>query len=454
LLIDPIIDQEVYGAIEMRISVFGTGYVGAVTAACLANDGHEVVAVDRIASKVNALNLGLAPIVEPGLDAMLSRNVANGRLHATMNAAEALAMTDMSIVCVGTPSRPNGELDLTHIIDVTEEIGSALANKNAFHSLVYRSTMLPGSMRDVVKPTLRGSLGSATHENIGLAYYPEFLRESTAIADYHAPGLMIAGADDERVAMQLQELTNALDCPKIMTDIETAETVKYVANSWHALKIGFANEIGNFCSGSGVDGHRVMDAICADRRLNISSAYMKPGMAYGGSCLPKDLRALRWRADAIGVHTPILDALHISNQAQIERAVELVMQQGQRKVSMLGLSFKPGTDDLRESPLVEVAERLYGKGCDLRIYDKAVRYAALNGTNLDYIRARIPHLAATMDDCLDTVVSHGDVLVIGHAVPEFRDQIARLGPDKKVVDFVRVNADARTNAKGYVGLCW
>lgn len=438
----------------MRISVFGTGYVGSVTAACLASDGHDVIAVDRVASKVAAINRGVAPIVEPGLDALLADVLAKGRLHATTNASEALATTDMSIVCVGTPSLPSGELDLSHIIDVTKEIGLALGHKDTFHGLVYRSTMLPGSMRTVVLPALLGVLSASRYEAIGLAYYPEFLRESSALADYRSPGLMIAGADDQRVAAQLQELTDRLDCPRIMTEIETAETVKYVANSWHALKIGFANEIGNFCLGAGVDGHTVMDAICADKRLNISSAYMKPGMAYGGSCLPKDLRALRWRASALGVRTPILDALHISNQGQIDRAVDLVVRQGLRKVSMLGLSFKPGTDDLRESPLVEVAERLYGKGFDLKIYDKAVQYSALNGSNLDYIQTRLPHLAATMDDSLDAVMNHGDVLVLGHSVAEFRERIAKVGPEKTVVDFVRFSPDARTNADGYVGLCW
>lgn len=438
----------------VRVSVFGIGYVGAVTAACICRDGFEVVAVDVNAGKVAIMAKGLSPIVEPQLPELLADAVSSGRLRATTDAADAIANTDLSIICVGTPSLPNGSLDLGYVQAVSEEIGAALANKTEFHSIVMRSTMLPGSMHSVVIPALERASGKRAGIDFGVAYYPEFLREVTAIADYRDPSVIILGTMDEITLGRLREINAGLTAPEMVVDIRTAEAIKYANNSWHAVKITFANEIGNISQAAGVDGHRVMQAVCADRRLNISTAYMTPGMAYGGSCLPKDLRALRYKARTMEVPTPLLDSVAASNSAQVGRAFDLIARSGKRKVGMLGLSFKAGTDDLRESPLVEIAERLHGKGYDLRIYDECVRYAALTGANLSYMGVHLPHLADLMVDSLEQIDEHADVLVIGNSDPRFKGFVHNAKPHQTIVDFVRVNSDVRTAGGNYVGLCW
>lgn len=439
----------------MRISVFGAGYVGAVTSACLCKSGHEVVAVDVSQEKVDSINSGKSPIVEAGVDELFVEALAAGRLSATTDAAAAIAATDMSIVCVGTPSRPNGSLNLEYILEVCGEIGPAIAAKSSFHSVVFRSTMLPGSMNNTVIPALESATGTVAGEGFGVAIYPEFLRESTAVMDYFYPEVTVLGRHDDITIERLR----AISCPatraEYVVDIPTAEMIKYTNNCWHATKIVFANEIGNIAKKAEVDGHLVMEVLCADKRLNVSSAYMKPGMAFGGSCLPKDLRALRYRATQLDVSTPMLDAVGSSNSLQIDRAFNTIMSKSKLgRVGLLGLSFKSGTDDLRESPLVEIAERLYGKGIDLRIYDDNVRYSALNGANLGFVNTRLPHLSKLMVDEIDEIYEHAEVIVIGNADPRFADVMDRCKPAQSVVDLVRIASDRPRSGGAYEGLCW
>lgn len=438
----------------MRISIFGAGYVGAVTSACLCKSGHDVVAVDISQAKVDSINAGKSPIVEEGVDELYAEAVAAGRLSATTDAAMAIATTDMSIVCVGTPSLPNGSLDLNYILEVCGEIGPAIAAKASFHSVVFRSTMLPGSMNGTVIPALERASGKVAGKGFGVALFPEFLRESTAVKDYFFPEVTVMGRHDDETIERLQ----AVNCPatraEYIVDIPTAEMIKYVNNCWHATKIVFANEVGNICKKVDVDGHLVMEVLCADKRLNVSSAYMKPGMAFGGSCLPKDLRALRYRAAQLDVATPMLEAVSRSNALQIDKAFNAIMDKARSgRVGLLGLSFKSGTDDLRESPLVEIAERLYGKGIDLRIYDKNVHYSNLNGANLGFVNSRLPHLSKLMVDDLDEIYDHADVIVVGNADPHFADVMQRCKPAQSVVDLVRINSERRTEG-AYEGLCW
>ncbi|MES2271334.1 MAG: UDP-glucose/GDP-mannose dehydrogenase family protein [Pseudomonadota bacterium] len=438
----------------MRVSVFGIGYVGAVTAACLCKSGHEVIAVDNNAAKVDLLNAGKAPIVEPGLPELISGAVARGALRATTNVADAIANTELSIVCVGTPSLPNGNLDLNYVVTVCEEIGAALAKKDMFHSVVMRSTMLPGSMAGTVIPSLSRSSGMEAGKDFGVAIYPEFLRESTAIADYLEPEVIVIGKMDDLTVERLRELNEGIVGEVRVVEVGTAEAIKYANNCWHATKIVFANEMGNICKAADVDGHEVMEVLCSDKRLNISPAYMKPGMAFGGSCLPKDLRALRYKAASMDVRVPMLEAVQQSNELQVDRAFDLIASRAtSRRIGMLGLSFKSETDDLRESPLVSVAEKLYGKGYDLKIFDANVSYSKLVGANLHFIRSHIPHLAELLVEDVEEVVSHGDTIVIGNGDQRFRALPGNIPTGKTVVDLVRIDRTLRTKSN-YEGLSW
>lgn len=438
----------------MEISIFGIGYVGAVTAACLARGGHSIVAVDPNPVKVALLNDGKAPIVEAGLPELLSEARNKGLLSATDDVAMAIASTELSIICVGTPSMPNGKLDLGYVRTVCEQVGAELAKKSGYHSVVIRSTMLPGSMAEVVIPTLEQSSGMKAGDGFGVAIYPEFLRESTAIQDYLTPSVIVLGKLDDLTIERLHELNSGIPGDVRVVSIGTAEAIKYANNCWHAAKIVFANEIGNICKAANIDGHEVMDVVCADKRLNISPAYMKPGMAFGGSCLPKDLRALRYKAISLDVAAPMLRAIQESNALQIDRAFDIITSRASsRKIGLLGLSFKSGTDDLRESPLVEVAERLFGKGFDLKIFDANVSYSRLTGANLSFIRQHIPHLEELLVEDVDEVVSHGDVIVIGNGDPAFRKFVNEADKSKSIVDLVRIGSELRTEGR-YEGLCW
>ena len=437
----------------MKICVLGLGYVGTVAAGCLASEGHEVIGVDPNRLKVDLINSGRAPIVEKEIGEIIAGESAVGRLRATSDVAAALRYADLAFICVGTPSQPNGALDLQYVTRVCEQVGAAFKNHPGAPVVVVRSTMLPGSMRNIVIPALEAHSGKRAGIDFGVCVNPEFLREGTAVHDYRNPPLTVIGEMNRASGDLLASLYAELQAPLIRTELETAEMVKYADNAWHALKVGFANEIGNLCKALDVDAHRVMEIFCQDHKLNLSATYLKPGFAFGGSCLPKDLRALLHVARSHDVPLPILGSVLPSNQLQIERAVQTVIDQGHQKVGVLGISFKAGTDDLRESPMVELAERLIGKGFDLRVYDRSVSLASIHGANRDYILNRIPHLSRLMVQDLEDVIAHAGTIVVGTGAPEFRDVAKRLRDGQTLVDLVRI-CDARSVSGVYEGICW
>jgi len=436
----------------MKISIMGLGYVGAVSAGCLSEEGHEVIGVDPQQAKVDLINAGKTPIIEKDIGEMIERNVAAGRLRATSDVFEAVRHTDLSLVCVGTPSLGNGHIDLKYVRRVCEQIGEALRDHPG-HTVVIRSTMLPGTMRDAVIPALEKSSGLKAGQDFGLCINPEFLREGTAVYDYFHPPKTVIGQVDQASGDVLAKLYGHLPCPLIRTDYETAEMVKYADNTWHALKVAFANEIGNICKALGLDSHKLMDIFCQDTKLNLSPYYLKPGFAFGGSCLPKDVRALSYKAKTMDVQVPIINAILPSNQVQIERGIQAVIDKGSKKVGILGFSFKAGTDDLRESPIVELAERLIGKGYDLRVYDANVKIASIHGANREYILNQIPHISKLMVDDIQDVLDHAGTIVIGKGSAEFREVPKLLGPGQSIVDLVRIS-DTRSVEGVYDGICW
>ena len=437
----------------MKICVLGLGYVGTVSAGCLAQEGHEVVGVDPESRKVDLINAGKAPIIEKDIGPIIERQVAARRLRATTDVSAAVGQADLALVCVGTPSRANGDIDLTFVRRVCEQIGAALRHNQGALAVVIRSTMLPGTMREVVIPALEAASGRRAGLEFGVCINPEFLREGTAVHDYFNPPKTVIGEVNRASGDLPASLYARIAAPLIRTDIETAEMVKYADNAWHALKVGFANEIGNLCKGLAVDSHRVMDIFCQDTKLNLSPYYLKPGFAFGGSCLPKDLRALLYKAKTLDVSVPILSAILPSNEQQLERGVQAVIGMGSKKVGILGFSFKAGTDDLRESPVVDLTERLIGKGYDLRIYDRNVSLARIHGANRDYILNHIPHISRLMVSSIDEVLDHARTIVIGNAAAEFRDVPGRLGDGQTIIDFVRVS-DSRSVSGVYEGICW
>lgn len=438
----------------MRISIFGIGYVGAVASACLASQGHEVTAVDINPAKVDCINAGRSPIVEPGLDEVIHAAVTAGRLRATSNVAAAVGNSQISFICVGTPSLANGDLDLTHVRRAAKAIGVALSQVQDFHLVVIRSTVLPGTTSRIVVPLLEQSSGKRAGEHFGVAVCPEFLREGNAIKDYYEAAVSVLGVDDKNSEMLLKDVMSSLHGDMVVTATATAELIKYANNAWHATKIVFANEIGVIAKAFGVDGRSVMDIVRSDNRLNISSAYMRPGFAFGGSCLPKDLRAITYQAKRLDVPCPMLDALLVSNERHIHRVLEMVRDAGSRRVGLIGLSFKPGTDDLRESPAVDLAERLFGKGYDIRIFDSNVCIERLTGANRSFIEARIPHLASLLTSDVREVAQHGDTLVIAHANHESRRLLAPLRDDQVVIDLGSYSAGERPASGRYNGICW
>lgn len=437
----------------MKVSIFGLGYVGTVCAGCLAKEGHEIVGVDPVRTKVDLINSGKSPIIEVDIEEIISEAVKTGRLRATSDTAQAIADTELSFVCVGTPSQINGNLDLTHVRHVCEQVGQALKNKTGRHTVVIRSTILPGTMRQLVIPVLEENSGKKAGIDFGVCNNPEFLREGSAVADFSAPCKTVIGEVDRASGDTLAALYARFDAPLIRADVETAEMIKYIDNSWHALKIGFANEIGNLCKSFSVDAHRAMEIFCMDKKLNISPAYLTPGFAFGGSCLPKDLRALAYSAKLHDLDLPILKSILPSNELQIGRGLQLIMEKGKKRVGILGFSFKAGTDDLRESPMIEIIERLTGKGYDVRIYDKNVNVAKLVGANRDFILNRIPHITKLMVDSVDAVLQHAETVVIGNKAKEFDGVLQRLHTGQYLVDFVRISKEGGADGR-YSGICW
>lgn len=438
----------------MNISVFGLGYVGAVSAACLSDGGHTVIGVDPQVAKVDAINAGRSPVVERDLDRLTQAGRAAGRLSATTDAAAAVRASDLALVCVGTPSQANGDLDMTFLERVCNDIGTALRGDDRYFVVVIRSTLLPGTTRSLIIPVLERASGRQVGRDLGVCVNPEFLREGSAVADFFDPPKVIIGASDDRACELARQVAEQEPAPVVETDIEIAETTKYVDNAWHALKVAFANEVGTFAKHHDVDAHRVMDIFCLDDKLNLSAKYLKPGPAFGGSCLPKDVRALTYRARRLDLDLPLLGAILPSNQQHLERAHDLIAAQDSRKVGILGLSFKAGTDDLRESPTVHIVERLIGKGYDVRIYDANVRLAKLAGANRDYLLTHLPHISDLIMDTIDQVVAHADTIVIGNDSGEFRQVvIARADAGVAIVDLVRI-AEDRESGGFYHGICW
>ena len=436
----------------MRISIFGIGYVGCVSAACFAKSGHHVIGVDVNATKVAIINSGRSPIVEAGIDELMAEMVAAGRLRAVTCSCEAIRESEISLVCVGTPSNANGSLNLNHVQHVCEEIGKALKNKQERHTVVIRSTMLPGTIENLVVPTLEEHSGKHAGQDFGVCINPEFLREGSSLKDFYAPPFTLIGADSKATADLVSSLYANIDAPLMVTELKTAEMVKYACNCFHALKVSFANEIGNICKAAGIDSHEVMEVFTKDTKLNLSPYYLTPGFAFGGSCLPKDLRAINYKAKQLDVEVPVLGSILTSNRLQIERAVDMVLQTGKKRVGVLGFSFKAGTDDLRESPMVTLIETLIGKGLQLAIYDRDVSLARLFGANKEYIEREIPHISQLMRSSVDEVVDDCDVIVIGNKASEFRSIESRINGNHTVLDLVRIFD--RTSNGSYEGICW
>jgi GDP-mannose 6-dehydrogenase len=438
----------------MNVSVFGLGYVGSVSAASFAADGHTVIGVDVNPDKVASLNEGRSPIVEKGLDELIRDNAANGRLRATTSTKEAVDATDLSLICVGTPSRRNGSLDLSYLERVCEQIGEALKGKSDYHVVVVRSTVLPGTTHGVVIPALERTSGKKYGTGFGVTVNPEFLREGTAIKDFRNPPMTLVGHNYTSDAQPTQALYTKVEAPVVNTSIRTAEMIKYASNTWHALKVCFANEVGNLCKRLDIDSHEVMDIFCRDEKLNLSSYYMKPGFAFGGSCLPKDVRALQYRAKEVDLEMPVIQSILGSNELQIRHALDMVVETGKKRVGLLGFSFKAGTDDLRESPIVILAEALLGKGYSLSIYDRNVSMARLVGANKEYINKQIPHLSSLLSESIGEVIEKSDVIVVGNGSPEFAGALKNTRPDQLVIDLFRLQVEKDEIPAAYTGICW
>jgi GDP-mannose 6-dehydrogenase len=438
----------------MRVAVIGLGYVGTTTAACLAEAGHDVVGVDVNPVKVEMVARGESPIIEDGIGERLAAARAAGRLSATESAAEGVAGADVSLICVGTPSLPNGSLDLDHLLAATRSVGEALASSGRYHVVAVRSTMLPGTLEDEIVPVLEEASGKRAGGDFGVAVNPEFLREGDAVRDFGDPPFTLIGEFDERSGGAVAALYGSIDAPMVRTGVRVAESVKYASNIFHALKISFANEMGVLLQSLGVDPYPVLEIFKMDRRLNISDAYLRPGFAFGGSCLPKDLRAALYAAKRNDLDLPVLGSILPGNESHLQRGIDLVVSTGKKKVGILGFSFKAGTDDLRESPLVALVEALLGKGYDLMIYDRHVSLARLVGANKEYIEQAVPHIASLMSDDLGAVLRHSEVLVIGNGDPRFAGVPERVGPDVAVIDLVRIAPDVGDLGPGYRGISW
>lgn len=435
----------------MDISIFGLGYVGCVSLGCLAKNGHNVIGVDISSVKIDQINSGIATIIEKDIDKIISEGHLNGLIKATIDTYLAITRSEISIIAVGTPSTNKGHLDLQFIFNVAENIGQALTGKNSFHIIAIRSTIMPGTC-DKFADIVEKASGKKRNVDFAIVDNPEFLREGTAVHDYYNPPLTLIGSDNRNAADKIADLYRKLPGEIIITDLRTAEIMKYINNTYHALKISFGNEIGNICSELGIDSHKVMEIFCKDKQLNISPYYFKPGFAYGGSCLPKDLKALQTLAHDLYVDVPLIDSIHKTNDIQIQRAVKMIYRYWNKKLGFLGLSFKAGTDDLRNSPAVTVIESLLGKGCDIKIYDKNINLALLTGTNKEFISTRIPHLASLLTTDPVKLINECDVIIINTKGTEFLKLVENIR-DKTIIDFVRLD-ESLLSKNNYIGINW
>jgi GDP-mannose 6-dehydrogenase len=435
----------------MKITVFGLGYVGCVTSACLASLGHRVTGVDLDANKVGLINKSLSPLIEPGLEDLLRQVVSSGHLSA---ASEVPVLGDVSIICVGTPSNANGSLCLDYVIRVAERIGDLLRNNNSYHVVNVRSTVVPGTVETVILPLLAERSGKVPGRDFGVCMNPEFLRETTALHDFHHPPFTVIGSLDQQSGATVAKLYAGIEAPLEQTSIRVAEMIKYACNAFHALKVCFANEIGLLSKSLGIDSHSVMDVFCKDTKLNLSPCYLKPGFAFGGSCLPKDLRAILHKAKQQDVDLPVIGSILESNRRHLEHAFNLVAKSGKKRIGVLGLSFKVGTDDLRESPVVILIERLLGKGYKLAIYDEEVSLSQLIGANRRYIEQTIPHISSLMVPNLSDVFAASDVVVVSKKTPQFQSMLASNSDGKLIIDMVRALQHEKSRPPAYEGICW
>ena len=433
--------------------MFGLGYVGCVSIGCLAKNGHTLIGVDINDSKIGAINQGKSPIVEKDIDEILSEQHRLGKIQATRDSCYAVQNSEVSFICVGTPSTANGHLNLTAIFKVAEEIGKEIKQKNDFHTVVIRSTVLPGTNEEVVKIIEKAS-GKKNDEDFAVVSNPEFLREGSAVADYYKPPYTLIGSENDKANEKIKEVYKGIDAPIIISDIKIAELMKYVTNSFHAAKIIFANEVGSICKKIGVDSRELMRIFCLDTKLNISPYYLKPGFAYGGSCLPKDLKALNTIAHDHYLESPLLGSLDRSNEYQKQIVCDQILHFGKSKIGFLGLSFKAGTDDLRNSPILDIIERLLGKGLDIKIFDKNVHFSQLLGANKEYILNKIPFISKFVTNNADEVVNHSEVIVVVNNDVEFKDILNNMPEDRIIYDLANLDFENRSKLKNYTGIAW
>jgi GDP-mannose 6-dehydrogenase len=438
----------------MKINIFGLGYVGCVTAACLATNGHDVTGIDIDRLKVRMIDNGKSPIIEPKLQEVIRGAVSSRRLKATTND---IGPADISMVCVGTPSKENGSLSLDHVMRVSQQIGDYLREMDSYHVVTIRSTVLPGASEEQLIPLIEERSEKKAGSDFGFCMNPEFMREGTSVYDFYHPPFTLIGEIDKNSGDVLSRIYRDINATIIRTNLKVAEIAKYACNAFHALKVSFANELGNICKKLEIDSHEVMDIFCQDIKLNISPYYLRPGFAFGGSCLPKDLRALLHKVKELDLESPVLGSILVSNNNQIEIAYNLIKKTNKKKVGILGLSFKPGTDDLRESPMVELCEKLLGKGYEISIYDKEVSLAKVYGSNKRYIEKAIPHISSLLKGSVKDVIRNSQVIVIGNKTKEMQEAALRIRNSKVVLDLVRIfsnTSNRKERPLGYEGICW
>jgi GDP-mannose 6-dehydrogenase len=437
----------------LRIAVFGLGYVGCVSAACFSSEGHHVVGVDVNQEKVDIINSGKSPIVEPGLEENITSAKKSEKLHATTDYQKAIQNSDVSLVCVGTPSEKNGSVTLDYVYRVAEQVGEALKKSNHFHVFVIRSTVPPGTLKKSMQIISEIS-GKKLGKDFGGCSNPEFLREGSALKDFYNPPYTVVGETDVTSGDMVAEIYSSINAPLIRTEVGVAEMIKYVNNTFHAVKVVFGNEIGTVCKKYNVDSHKLMEIFCQDTKLNISAYYLKPGFAFGGSCLPKDVRGLSYLAKSNDLSLPLVGSLLESNRIHVQRAIDMVLSHGNKRIGILGISFKGNTDDLRESPMVDVVEALLGKGYDVRIYDRNVHLAKLFGANKEYINNKIPHISNLMVENIGDILEHSELLIIGNKNKEFEEAIKFLDDRYIIIDLVRILTDTASVKSNYDGICW